>query len=146
MSMQVITDVTALQTCAESFVSQLISAPEGATVVALSGDLGVGKTTFVQAVAAALGVTTVVTSPTFVLQKTYATTDDRFSTLVHIDAYRLAGGQELARLDWATLCASSSHLICIEWPERVGDQLPSQTITLTFSERPDGGREIRVSN
>ena len=76
---------------------------ERATIVALSGDLGAGKTTFVQALAKELGVDTTVQSPTYVLMKSYSLPEGlnpwgakrRFKRLIHIDAYRLENPSEL---------------------------------------------------
>lgn len=100
-----------------------------AVVVGLSGHLGAGKTAFVKAVAAELGVNEEVTSPTFVIMKIYelqgrkAREDvsglERFHRLVHIDAYRLEDAQELEALRWEDLVADKHNLIMVEWPENV---------------------------
>lgn len=91
----------------------------GATVLALHGDLGVGKTTLVQQIAYGLGVTAVVNSPTFVLQKIYSTDNARFATLVHLDLYRLETPEELAVLQLECWVNDPNTLLCVEWPERV---------------------------
>src|ERR1700733_3565857 len=69
-----------------------------ACVVGLYGDLGSGKTTFTQAVAKILGITEVVNSPTFVIEKIYKLEHERFEHLIHIDAYRLEKSSELEKL------------------------------------------------
>lgn len=76
---------------------------ETATVIALSGDLGAGKTTLTQELARQLGVTDTVISPTFVIMKEYAITRGPYTQLVHIDAYRLESAAELERLGWRDL-------------------------------------------
>lgn len=103
-----------------------------ATILALHGDLGAGKTTFVQALAHELGVREPVTSPTFVIRKDYSLAG-AWEYLLHIDAYRLDEPAELARLDFAEACAQPNTLICIEWAERVAELLPSDTTHLTLS-------------
>jgi tRNA threonylcarbamoyladenosine biosynthesis protein TsaE len=103
-----------------------------ATVIALHGDLGAGKTTFVQALAAHLGVRESITSPTFVIQKDYHV-EGEWDHLVHIDAYRLDDPAELARLGFGELCATPRTLICIEWAERVTELLPADTVHLSFT-------------
>lgn len=136
MSVQVSVLEAELPSYAASCVSSLPVASKDAMVVALHGDLGAGKTTFVQALARVLGVTDTVTSPTFVIQKQYATTHERFARLLHIDAYRLETPEELVRLGFAEQCADPEQLICIEWAERVAPLLPAHTVHYTFA--PDG--------
>ncbi len=111
---------------------------EQATVVTLSGDLGAGKTTFAQGVAKALGVGETVTSPTFVIQKIYdlpaqaGLEGQKFSHLIHIDAYRLKSAHELEMLGWKELCAESGNLILVEWPEHVAALIPHDAIRIRF--------------
>ncbi len=128
---------------AQNFIHTL-SPGKRATLVTLSGELGAGKTTFTQAVAKALGVTEPVTSPTFVLEKIYSLPPEQsFTKLVHIDAYRLKSGQELAALNFDALMASAENLIVLEWPERVVDMLPEPSVALTITLEPDGSRTLR---
>src|SRR4051812_10365455 len=102
---------------------------EAATVVGLYGDLGSGKTAFSKAVAATLGVSEVVTSPTFIIMKRYEIrSTSPFSSswkhLIHIDAYRLESEQELLHLGWNELITNPENLILLEWPEKVSDSMP----------------------
>ena len=134
-----------LEIFAATYLETLTGATHTATVVALSGDLGAGKTTCVQAIARALSVDEPVTSPTFLIQKTYPVTHPVFTTLVHIDAYRLESATELVQLGWEETCADPAHLICLEWPERVADILPAHTHYLEIHECPDGTRLITAT-
>lgn len=112
-----------------------------ARVVGLSGDLGSGKTTFVQNLARALGAGDNITSPTFVIEKIYKLTGQKFARLVHVDAYRLENGEELSRLGFAELLADRNNLIVIEWVERVVDILPEyQKVNFKFID--ENTREI----
>ena len=101
-----------------------------AVVIALSGDLGTGKTTLVQTIARDLGITEIVTSPTFVILKQYETTDKYFSQLIHLDAYRIEKVEEMQPLGFTTLLKHPNTLICIEWAERIKTLLPKETIWL----------------
>lgn len=101
-----------------------------ATVVALSGDLGAGKTTFVQELAKKLGVMQTVTSPTFVIMKVYETEDAVFETMVHIDAYRIEDVAEMNPLNFSEILSTKKSLVCIEWAEKIEDVLPAGTIKL----------------
>jgi tRNA threonylcarbamoyladenosine biosynthesis protein TsaE len=126
-----------LQEAARDFVTHL-SPRDSAMVVTLSGDLGAGKTTFVQGVARALGITETVSSPTFVLEKMYALENQVFRRLVHIDAYRLNGTHELEVLGWWELLADSGNLIILEWPEKVAAGIPENAINLRFDFEGEG--------
>ncbi len=135
-------DLTALETEAKTFVRSLTPA-RTATLVTLSGELGAGKTTFTQAVAKAVGIAEAVTSPTFVLEKIYELPAGQvFERLVHIDAYRLSGGEELSALGFSELMYDPGNLIVLEWPEKVADTLPTPTIAITLTVNPDGSRTL----
>ncbi len=116
---------------AREWVSAVRPDTKGATIIALEGDLGAGKTTFVQGVAQSLGVVEV-TSPTFVIQKNYPITHTDFEQLVHIDAYRLENTHELLVLDFEAIANNPKNLMFIEWPERVPDITPSATLRFTW--------------
>lgn len=113
-----------------------------AVVVGLSGELGSGKTTFSQMVAVLLGVTDIVTSPTFVIEKVYKTTNTIFSTFIHIDAYRLENAEELNSLGFAEECKKPHTLIFIEWSEKVQSILPPHTHHIHFKYINEDTRHI----
>ncbi|OHA24681.1 MAG: tRNA (adenosine(37)-N6)-threonylcarbamoyltransferase complex ATPase subunit type 1 TsaE [Candidatus Taylorbacteria bacterium RIFCSPLOWO2_01_FULL_44_26] len=114
----------------------------GAIVVGLSGDLGSGKTAFVKTVAKLLGVTEEVTSPTFVIMKTYEIQQEYFKRLVHIDAYRLEKDEKLEVLRFKDLIADPGNFIFLEWPERVETVMPDDAIKISFKFIDEGVREI----
>ena len=116
----------------EELIVGLQPKADTATVVALSGELGAGKTTFTQKIAKALGVEEAVTSPTFVLEKIYKLEGQKFTHLIHIDAYRLNGAHELEVLGWKELLADSGNLILLEWPEKVVGAIPKDAIRISF--------------
>jgi tRNA threonylcarbamoyladenosine biosynthesis protein TsaE len=131
------------------FVGGLAPSPRGATLVTLSGELGVGKTAFTKAVAKALGVEEIVTSPTFVLEKIYLlpSFDGHavlFKRLVHIDAYRLEKGADLAPLGFNELMRDSGNLILLEWPEKVRDALPEPDVKISFTVNTDGSPSTKL--
>lgn len=119
-----------------------------AVLVALSGDLGAGKTTFVQALGKELGVLQTMQSPTYVLMKKYALTHQVFKTLVHIDAYRLNNPQEFSTLKPEEFLNDPTNLVVVEWPERLGAALPKPDLTLSFSaeDAKEGERYIELTN
>src|SRR3989344_677301 len=95
-----------------------------AVVLALSGDLGAGKTTFLQGFAKGLGITEVVNSPTFVILKKFKITRNkeqetitkRFENFYHIDCYRLDSPEEILQLDFKEIISDSQNIVAIEWP------------------------------
>jgi tRNA threonylcarbamoyladenosine biosynthesis protein TsaE len=91
-------------------------------VLALGGDLGAGKTTFVQGLAAGLGIAERVTSPTFVLMKEYA--GGRYP-LLHMDVYRLDRMQEVVDLGYDEFL-DPSHIVVVEWGDMVEPLLPKE--------------------
>ena len=128
---------------AAEFINNLSkSRPAGAVIICLSGNLGAGKTTFAQACAKVLGITDRVTSPTFVLIKTYNLQLTTFNKLVHIDAYRLKSGEELEKLGWDEIISDPRNLIFIEWPENVAGIIPSDAVRLKFDFINENTRKI----
>ncbi len=121
-----------------------LSPKETATVIGLYGNLGAGKTSFSQGVAQALGVTEMVTSPTFVIEKIYDLEGKKFDRLVHIDAYRLEKPEELLHLGWEEITKDPKNLILIEWPERVGSIMPPHIEVRLKTQEIGDGREIEI--
>jgi tRNA threonylcarbamoyladenosine biosynthesis protein TsaE len=118
---------------AARFVGSVAPSPRGATLVTLSGELGAGKTAFTKAVAKALGIEEIVNSPTFVLEKIYKLPKGQsFKNLIHIDAYRLESGSELAPLGFDEILKDERNLILLEWPEKVADALPTPDVKISF--------------
>ncbi len=136
-------NLEALAREAQSFVGALSPKTEGATLVTLSGDLGAGKTAFTQAVARALGITEAVTSPTFVLAKSYALPEGfAFRELFHVDAYRLSEGKDLKPIGLAERMEDTGALVFLEWPEIVAGGLPGADVAITIRANDDGSRTI----
>ena len=112
-------------------------------VIALEGPLGSGKTCFVRGLAEGLGINPrSVSSPTFIICQEYGAS--RGSTvlsamrLIHIDAYRLNGPDDLESIGWHELIESGDAVIAIEWPSRIGSALPEERIEIDFQhEGPD---------
>ena len=94
--------------------------------VALSGDLGAGKTTLVQGIAQGWGSLDAVSSPTFVLVNTYRRSDGFH--LHHLDAYRLQSAFEAEDLDLDTL--QEQGAMVVEWPERIDAALPADRLLI----------------
>jgi tRNA threonylcarbamoyladenosine biosynthesis protein TsaE len=116
---------------AKDFLSK-IEKGEKATIVALSGELGSGKTAFVKCVAKNLGINEDITSPTFVIMKNYGLSTKNYKLLIHIDAYRLNSYKELENLRWQEIYNDPNNLIFLEWPERVLELIPNDAKKINF--------------
>jgi len=99
-----------------------------ATVIALHGDLGTGKTTFVQGLAQALGITDHVQSPTFVIERVYNLKNAPFHYLVHVDTYRLKDSDDLRVISFEDRLKDPNNLVAIEWADRVLDLIPPDAV------------------
>lgn len=114
------------------------------TVLLLNGDLGAGKTCFVRGLLSGLeGDANEVHSPTFTIMHEYQTTSNN---LVHIDAYRLSGSDELLTIGWDELLSRDDVIIAIEWPERIEDSLPESVIHITIDHVDETIRKISVQD
>lgn len=117
---------------------------KNATIVTFSGDLGAGKTTLTKEIAKILGVKREIVSPTFVIMKRYEINNSNFKNLIHIDAYRLKNGGELAVLGWEEMKKNKDNLIIIEWPEMIADGLFDITHEIVLSHKDDNTRSIEI--
>ncbi len=114
-------------------------------VVCLEGDLGAGKTTFTQGLAAALGVAGRVTSPTFCLVQEHRgrVGASRSAFLVHMDLYRLRGEEDVLAIGWEDYLAEGAILV-VEWPERAGSLIPPTAKHVVFTHL-DGEERRRLA-
>lgn len=124
-------------------VLNLCTQKEHARVIALSGDLGAGKTAFVKVIAKHLGVVEEITSPTFVVMKSYAIEGfPPITSLTHIDAYRIESDDEMRVLGFQELLADAGRIICIEWPEKIEKLIPDDAVRVQLELHSNETRTI----
>lgn len=154
------TNVEKTTEIASEFAKKVAPRAASATVVGLYGDLGAGKTCFMQGAGLTLGVSERMVSPTFVIEKIYKLGDAgegrknergkrssvRFSHLIHIDAYRIEKSEEIVHLGWQELVADPKNLICVEWPQRIADIMPPDHIKINFEFLDENTRAIEFEN
>src|SRR3989338_8815322 len=99
-----------------------------ALVIALEGELGVGKTTFVQGLAMALGIQAKIKSPTFTLMKSYELRATSYKLLYHLDCYRLRDHKDLSMLGIKEILGNPKNIVLIEWSDIVKKILPKKHI------------------
>lgn len=129
---------------AKEFVGNLAPREDTATVIALYGDLGSGKTSFVQGAAKALGIDATIISPTFVIERVYKLAGQKFDHLIHIDCYRIDASKEIALLGWDEKIANPRNLIFVEWAERIEEILPLDAIRIYFEFVGETRRKIAL--
>lgn len=96
-----------------------------ARVIALTGELGAGKTTFVQGFAKALGIKSRMVSPTFLIFRKY-------KNFYHVDVYRIHLAKELTTLGFKKILANPQNILVIEWAEKIKKILPKDAIWVNF--------------
>ena len=129
---------------AQARADGLASERTGALVIGLYGDLGAGKTTFMQFFGESLGVKEKILSPTFVIEKIYKIDQPDFDHLVHIDAYRLDSPSEMLNLGWSEIVKNPRNIICVEWADKIADLLPADTVSINFSHHDEESRVIEI--
>ncbi len=130
----------------KKLATEIASQFKGVRVIGLVGELGAGKTVFVQGLAEAMGITEVVNSPTFVLMKNYEVHEPESTVhnLVHVDAYRLNDSQELNDIGLEEYLNKKNTIVVIEWADKVKDLLPVDSVMIEFKEETENKRVIQV--
>jgi tRNA threonylcarbamoyladenosine biosynthesis protein TsaE len=124
----------------------LASLLESNSLLALSGDLGAGKTCLTQGLAEGLGIKNKVNSPTFVVMKVYETKKNKnIKLLCHIDAYRLTGPQDLISIGFSDYLKKEKTITVIEWAEKIKKILPKNTILIDISHIKGKENERRIT-
>jgi tRNA threonylcarbamoyladenosine biosynthesis protein TsaE len=112
-------------------------------VIALSGSLGTGKTTFTQGFAKGLGIKDKIISPTFVLIRQHKIPKTK-KTLFHIDLYRLENQEEFKNLGLVDLFNNNNDIILVEWAEKAKNLLPKNTIWIHFNSIDLNTRQLSI--
>ena len=121
---------------------EFISAMGDNTVFALYGKMGAGKTTFVKALCEELGVSDVITSPTFAIVNEYRS-DEGGELIYHFDFCRIKKLSKVYDMGYEDYFYSGA-LCFIEWPELVEELLPGNAVKVTIEELEDGSRKITL--
>lgn len=109
-------------------------------VIALYGELGSGKTTFVQGLARGIGIKKRIISPTFVMVRQYPITN-----FFHVDLYRINTIEEIKNLGLEELWEDPQNIVAIEWAEKAKNILPLKRIEVFFAHRDKNKRKIRIN-
>lgn len=131
-----------IRNAARQFIEQALKG-DCQRVVAFYGSMGAGKTTFIRALCEELGVTDVVTSPTFAIVNEYEVDRAEDFSIFHFDFYRIKRLEEVYDMGYEDYFYGSS-LCLIEWPELIEELLPDDCLRVTIRVLDDGSREISV--
>jgi len=116
---------------------------KGALIVGLEGDLGGGKTTFLQGLAKGLGIKEKILSPTFIIMRKFEIRNSKFETnskfkirefqtFYHVDCYRIQKQKEILDLGFKKIISNPKNIVAIEWADRIRKILPKKAIILKF--------------
>jgi tRNA threonylcarbamoyladenosine biosynthesis protein TsaE len=128
--------ISKLPPAAESIIN--FSKPN--KILLFYGDMGAGKTTLIKTICGQLGVTDMVTSPTFSIVNEYAGAEQK---IYHFDFYRLKNQAEALDLGYEEYFYSDAWCF-IEWPEKIPDLLPDNYVRVNIQVMPDGSRQITI--
>lgn len=138
----ILTDIGGLQQAAREFISNIGQS----RVFAFYGKMGAGKTTFIKAICQELGVTDVVTSPTFAIVNEYTPSSSpltpHFFKIFHFDFYRIKKLEEVYDMGYEDYLYSG-ELCFIEWPELIEQLLPDDAVSVTIEVNASGTRSIK---
>ena len=147
------------QKLGEKLAKEILELPlqKSAVILGLQGNLGGGKTTFLQGFAKGLGIKEKILSPTYAIMKKFKIPkiplhtkcptahfiyNERFCNFYHFDCYRLNGGKDFLELDFKKIVTDSKNIVAIEWPEKIKSVLPKNTIKIRFKVVGENKRNI----
>jgi len=127
-------NVAETQKIAAELAAKVLALPKSknAKVVALVGDLGAGKTTFVQSFLKELGVKGRIVSPTFLIFKPYTLNAVPYTLAYHVDVYRLKNSEELKVLKFQEILDNPQNIVLVEWADKIKEILPADALWINF--------------
>lgn len=123
---------------------KILSASEKRRILALKGDLGAGKTTFLQGFARGLNVRKKILSPTFIIFNRFKLKSPYFENFYHFDCYRIENFKEMETLGFKEIVSNPKNIVAIEWPEKIKKILPRKVIELKFKILGEDKRKIII--
>jgi len=126
-------------------INQNKNKKENAFIIALKGDLGSGKTTFVQGFANGLGIKKNIVSPTFLIIKNYKLKNKNYKNFYHLDCYRIKKIKELNSLGFKKIITEPENIVLIEWANKIKKSLPKNTLWVCFNHgQKENERTIKI--
>lgn len=123
---------------------------QGGRIIALYGELGSGKTTFVQGLAKGLGIKNKIISPTFIIVKSYEISIkyqvSGIKYFYHIDLYRIDDKNNFKEIGINEIISDPRNIVAIEWAEKIKSMLPKDRVDIYFEYLNEGKRKIKIIN
>lgn len=134
------------QNLAKQILKKTLS--KNAFIIGLKGDLGAGKTTFLQGFAKGLKIKENVLSPTFILMRKFQISknihNSKFKNFYHIDCYRFNSSKEVLTIGFKKIISQPENIIAIEWADKIKNLLPENIVWLEFKIKSKDRREIII--
>jgi tRNA threonylcarbamoyladenosine biosynthesis protein TsaE len=129
----------------EKIAKELLKKKSRQRVFGLKGELGGGKTTFLQGFAKGLGIKEKILSPTFVILKKFKIPKNKnFKNFYHIDCYRLQQSKELLDLGFEEIISNSKNIVVVEWADKIKRIMPKSTVWIKFDFIDEKKRKITI--
>lgn len=113
-------------------------------ILALQGELGGGKTTFLKGLAKGLGVKGKILSPTFIIFRKFQIKNPKFKNFYHFDCYRIKKLNEILGLGFKMIIENPKNIVAIEWANKIKKILPKETLWINFKFKKPKEREIEI--
>jgi tRNA threonylcarbamoyladenosine biosynthesis protein TsaE len=123
-----------------------INTSKSAIVVALEGELGAGKTTFLKGLAKGLGIKKLIQSPTFIIMNRFELKNKQIKNFYHLDCYRIENEKEMDCLEFDKILQNKENIVCIEWGSKIKKLLPKKRIDIFFEVVAENERKIKIKN
>lgn len=140
-------DFRETQKLGEEFAKDILKRhPSGAVLIALHGELGSGKTTFVQGLAKGFGIKRRIISPTFIIVRSYNIKYQKLKMFYHIDLYRIKGERDIEGLGIKEIINDPQNIVAIEWAEKMRRLLPRKRWSVKFDYVGEDKRRVTIKN
>lgn len=117
-----------------------------AFILALEGELGGGKTTFLQGFGKGLRIREKILSPSFIIMRKFPISNSQFLNFYHIDCYRIQKPKEILALGFKEIISNPKNIVAIEWAGRIKKIIPKKTLWIKFKFINENKRKIFIKN
>jgi tRNA threonylcarbamoyladenosine biosynthesis protein TsaE len=117
---------------------------KGPFILALEGELGGGKTTFLKGFAKSLGIKEKILSPTFIILRRFQIPNTKFQNFYHLDCYRIKNSKEILDLGFSEIIKNPKNIVAIEWADKIKKILPKRIILISFKIKSKNEREMKI--